>query len=220
MGRQATMVTASSEMWPLMQHFSYPQQNFRSTPIHFSSMPMICVRQFSTVKWSSTRMTPPRHMWAVMLVTLRVRTLRVLPGRLMLTSLVKKKRPRCYCWVRNGGNRSWRRRKWGLATRRLRSRKVKCLGVVIDEGLKWQEHIGQVRRKCLSGLAKLRRMKDDFQPRRSCMTWSSFHILTIARTNARFSWERRWRVGYLCLNWSMRCEGWKSMKRRVGRRSG
>ena len=47
---------------------------------------------------------------------------------------------------------------------------MKCLGVVIDEGLKWQEHIGQVRRKCLSGLAKLRRMKDDFQPRRSCMT--------------------------------------------------
>ena len=68
-----------------------------------------------------------------------------------------------------------------------RSRKVKCLGVVIDEGLKWQERIGQVRRKCLSGLAKLRRMKDDFQPRRSCMTRSSFHILTIARTNARFS---------------------------------
>ena len=41
-----------------------------------------------------------------------------------------------------------------------RSRKVKCLGVVIDEGLKWHEHIGEVRRKCFAGLAKLRSLKD------------------------------------------------------------
>ena len=41
-----------------------------------------------------------------------------------------------------------------------RSRKVKCLGVQIDEGLKWHEHIGEVRRKCFAGLAKLRRLRD------------------------------------------------------------
>ena len=41
-----------------------------------------------------------------------------------------------------------------------RSRKVKCLGVVIDDGLKWQEHIGHVQRKCFAGLAKLRRLRD------------------------------------------------------------
>ena len=36
-----------------------------------------------------------------------------------------------------------------------RSTKTKCLGVVIDDGLKWQEHIADVRRKCFAGLAKM-----------------------------------------------------------------
>ena len=41
-----------------------------------------------------------------------------------------------------------------------RSRKVKCLGIMIDDGLKWQEHNGHVRRKCFASLAKLRRQRD------------------------------------------------------------
>ena len=41
-----------------------------------------------------------------------------------------------------------------------RSRKVKFLGVWIDEGLLWKDHIEAVRLKCFSGLAKLRRLGD------------------------------------------------------------
>ena len=38
-----------------------------------------------------------------------------------------------------------------------RSDKVKYLGVWVDEGLTWKDHIDAVRRKCCWGLAKLRR---------------------------------------------------------------
>ena len=41
-----------------------------------------------------------------------------------------------------------------------RSRKVKCLGVWIDDGLTWKEQIGAVRKKCFAGLAKLRRLRN------------------------------------------------------------
>ena len=41
-----------------------------------------------------------------------------------------------------------------------RSKMVKCLGVVIDDGLKWHGHIAKVRKKCFAGLAKLRRLRD------------------------------------------------------------
>ena len=41
-----------------------------------------------------------------------------------------------------------------------RSRKVKFLGVWIDEGLSWKDHIEAVRLKCFSGLAKFRRLGD------------------------------------------------------------
>ena len=42
----------------------------------------------------------------------------------------------------------------------VRTKSVKCLGVVIDDELKWHEHITNVRKKCFAGLAKLRRLKD------------------------------------------------------------
>lgn len=38
----------------------------------------------------------------------------------------------------------------------VRSKKVKCLGVVLDDGLMWKEQVVNVRRKCFAGLAKLR----------------------------------------------------------------
>ena len=41
----------------------------------------------------------------------------------------------------------------------VRSKKVKCLGVV-DDGLMWKEQVVNVRRKCFAGLAKLRGVKD------------------------------------------------------------
>ena len=42
----------------------------------------------------------------------------------------------------------------------LRSKKVKCLGVLLDDHLMWKEEVVNVRRKCFAGLAKLRRVKD------------------------------------------------------------
>ena len=42
----------------------------------------------------------------------------------------------------------------------IRSKKVKCLGVVLDDGLTWKEQVVNVRRKCFAGLAKLRRIRD------------------------------------------------------------
>ena len=42
----------------------------------------------------------------------------------------------------------------------MRMKTAKCLGVVIDDDLKWQNHIAEVRRKCFAGLAKLRRLRD------------------------------------------------------------
>ena len=41
-----------------------------------------------------------------------------------------------------------------------RSRKVKYLGVLVDEGLTWADDVEAVRKKCLGGLAKLRRLRD------------------------------------------------------------
>ena len=38
-----------------------------------------------------------------------------------------------------------------------RSRTVKCLGVFLDVGLTWNDHIEYVRKKCLAGLGKLKR---------------------------------------------------------------
>ena len=46
-----------------------------------------------------------------------------------------------------------------------RSRSVKCLGVKLDDGLKWKEHVQSVRGKCFAGLAKLRRLGDVLLPR-------------------------------------------------------
>lgn len=41
-----------------------------------------------------------------------------------------------------------------------RCEKVKYLGVWIDEGLSWRDHIEDVRRKCYGGLAKISRLRD------------------------------------------------------------
>ena len=38
-----------------------------------------------------------------------------------------------------------------------RSRTVKCLGVFLDIGLTWNDHIEYVRKKCFAGLGKLKR---------------------------------------------------------------
>ena len=38
-----------------------------------------------------------------------------------------------------------------------RSRTVKCLGVYLDVGLTWNDHIEYVRTKCFAGLGKLKR---------------------------------------------------------------
>ena len=45
-----------------------------------------------------------------------------------------------------------------------RSRKVKCLGVWLDDELTWKDHVSAVRRRCLGGLAKLRRLKNELPP--------------------------------------------------------
>ena len=34
---------------------------------------------------------------------------------------------------------------------------MRCLGVVLDDGLTWREQVESIRRKCFAGLAKIRR---------------------------------------------------------------
>ena len=46
-----------------------------------------------------------------------------------------------------------------------RSRSVKCLGVMLGDGLNWKEHMQSVRRKFFTGLAKLRRLRDVLPPK-------------------------------------------------------
>ena len=45
-------------------------------------------------------------------------------------------------------------------TKVARSKKVKYLGVWIDDGLTWQDQVEAVRRKCFAGLAKLKRLRN------------------------------------------------------------
>ena len=45
-----------------------------------------------------------------------------------------------------------------------RSKCVKCLGVLLDDGLTWKEQVQSVRKQCFAGLAKLRRLKDVLPP--------------------------------------------------------
>ena len=42
----------------------------------------------------------------------------------------------------------------------VRSKAVKSLGVVIDDELNWKEQVQNVRRKCFTGLANVRRLKN------------------------------------------------------------
>ena len=37
---------------------------------------------------------------------------------------------------------------------------MKCLGVMLDDGLSWREQVQLVRKRCFIGLAKLRRLKN------------------------------------------------------------
>ena len=39
-----------------------------------------------------------------------------------------------------------------------KSRTVKCLGVLLDDGLTWKEQVQCVKKRCFAGLAKLRRL--------------------------------------------------------------
>ena len=45
-----------------------------------------------------------------------------------------------------------------------RSKCVKCLEVLLDDGLTWKEQVQSVRKQCFAGLAKLRRLKDVLPP--------------------------------------------------------
>ena len=45
-----------------------------------------------------------------------------------------------------------------------RSAKVKYLGVWVDDGLTWRDHIEAVRRKCFAGLSKLKRLRNVLPP--------------------------------------------------------
>ena len=40
--------------------------------------------------------------------------------------------------------------------KRVRSKTVKCLGVLLDDGLTWKQQVQSVRKHCFAGLAKLR----------------------------------------------------------------
>lgn len=45
-----------------------------------------------------------------------------------------------------------------------RNRAMRCLGVLVDNGLTWKVHVHGVRKQCFAGLAKLRRLKDVLPP--------------------------------------------------------
>ena len=45
-----------------------------------------------------------------------------------------------------------------------RSKTVKCLGVLLDDGLTWKDQVQSVRKRCFVGLAELRRLKDVLPP--------------------------------------------------------
>ena len=45
-----------------------------------------------------------------------------------------------------------------------RSRMVKCLGVSIDNGLMWREHVDSLKKTCYCGLAKLQRLREVLPP--------------------------------------------------------
>jgi len=45
-----------------------------------------------------------------------------------------------------------------------RSKSVKCLGVLLDDGLTWKEQVQSVRKRIFAGLARLRRQKDVLPP--------------------------------------------------------
>ena len=46
----------------------------------------------------------------------------------------------------------------------VRSKTVKCLGVLLDDGLTWKEQVQSVRKHCFAGLAKLRRLRNVLPP--------------------------------------------------------
>ena len=39
---------------------------------------------------------------------------------------------------------------------------IACMGVFLDDGLKWKEQVESVRRQCFAGLARLRRLRNVF----------------------------------------------------------
>jgi len=45
-----------------------------------------------------------------------------------------------------------------------RSKSVKCLGVLLDDGLTWKEQVQSVRKRSFAGLTRLRRLKDVLPP--------------------------------------------------------
>ena len=45
-----------------------------------------------------------------------------------------------------------------------RSKEVKCLGVLLDDELKWKEQVLRVRKKGFAGLSRLRRLRDMLPP--------------------------------------------------------
>ena len=44
----------------------------------------------------------------------------------------------------------------GQKRMRSKSKTVKCLGVLLDDGLTWKQQVQSVRKRCFAGLAKLR----------------------------------------------------------------
>ena len=58
--------------------------------------------------------------------------------------------------------------------------KVKFLGVIVDKDLNWNEHVTSIRKKCLAGLAQLRRIFPAVPRRTEVLLHWSFPIWIIA----------------------------------------
>ena len=70
-------------------------------------------------------------------------------------------RRRNYCFLAGKGEKELVQIKVEMGNETIvRSKAVKCLGVMLDDELKWKEQVQNVRRKCFTGLAKIRRLKN------------------------------------------------------------
>ena len=62
---------------------------------------------------------------------------------------------------------------WGAGTGERWTDEIKYLGVIVDKDLSWRSHIEKVRKKCLSALAVLHKIKGSLPPKLRSVLYQS-----------------------------------------------